>query len=115
MPKSFKLTIEYDGTDYSGWQRQQDRTTIQGELESVLSLILNQEIKIAGSGRTDAGVHAHVDLSRLYETRVIRDFAEIPAFAVEVDLGTVYPVIPDRQRLQHVSGFLDVGFRVMAH
>ena len=57
--KNFKLTIEYDGTDYSGWQRQQDRTTVQGELESVLSLILNREIRIAGSGRTDAGVHAH--------------------------------------------------------
>ena len=53
------MTIEYDGTAYHGWQRQQDRITIQGELESVLSLILNQEIKIAGSGRTDAGVHAH--------------------------------------------------------
>ena len=57
--KHFKLTIEYDGTDYHGWQRQRDKITIQGELESVLSLILNQEIKIAGSGRTDAGVHAH--------------------------------------------------------
>ncbi|MCG8564298.1 MAG: tRNA pseudouridine(38-40) synthase TruA [Desulfobacterales bacterium] len=72
MPKSFKLTIEYDGTDYSGWQRQQDRTTIQGELESVLSLILNQEIKIAGSGRTDAGVHAH---------------AQVASFTAETSMG----------------------------
>ncbi len=56
--KTFKLTVEYDGTDFFGWQRQQDKPTIQGELESVLSLILNREIHIAGSGRTDAGVHA---------------------------------------------------------
>ena len=58
MKKNFKLIIEYDGTLFSGWQRQPKETTIQGELESVLGVILNQEIKIFGSGRTDAGVHA---------------------------------------------------------
>lgn len=56
--KTFRLTIEYDGTRFSGWQRQDDQPTIQGELEAVLSKILNQEIRIHGSGRTDAGVHA---------------------------------------------------------
>jgi tRNA pseudouridine38-40 synthase len=55
---TYKLTIEYDGTGFSGWQRQDDRPTIQGELEAVLSRILNQDIRIHGSGRTDAGVHA---------------------------------------------------------
>ncbi len=55
---TFKLTIEYDGTTFSGWQRQDDRPTIQEELETVLSKILNQKIRIHGSGRTDAGVHA---------------------------------------------------------
>ncbi|MCP4022111.1 MAG: tRNA pseudouridine(38-40) synthase TruA [Desulfobacteraceae bacterium] len=58
MDKNFKIVIEYDGTRFFGWQRQKDRITIQGELEKVLSTILNQEIKINGSGRTDAGVHA---------------------------------------------------------
>lgn len=56
--KTFKLTIEYDGTGFLGWQRQVSSPTIQGELETVLSRILNQEIRIHGSGRTDAGVHA---------------------------------------------------------
>jgi tRNA pseudouridine38-40 synthase len=58
MTQTFKLTIEYDGTRFSGWQRQAGQATIQGELEQVLSRILNQPITLAGSGRTDAGVHA---------------------------------------------------------
>ena len=58
MDKNFKLVIEYDGTNFFGWQIQNDRKTIQGEIEKALSLILNQKIRITGSGRTDAGVHA---------------------------------------------------------
>ncbi len=55
---NFKLVIEYDGSCFSGWQIQKDRPTVQGELEKALSRILNQTVKINGSGRTDAGVHA---------------------------------------------------------
>jgi len=58
MKRCFKLIIEYDGTQFLGWQRQKEDPTIQGELESSLSHILNQKIHIRGSGRTDAGVHA---------------------------------------------------------
>lgn len=58
MKKNFKLVVEYDGTDFFGWQRQENLPTIQGEIEKALSTILNQEIHISGSGRTDAGVHA---------------------------------------------------------
>jgi len=58
MKHCFKLTVEYDGTLFFGWQRQTKETTIQGELESALGHILNQKISIRGSGRTDAGVHA---------------------------------------------------------
>lgn len=58
MNKNFKLIIEYDGTLFFGWQRQKDKKTIQGEIEKALSIILNQEVNISGSGRTDAGVHA---------------------------------------------------------
>ncbi len=66
MAKNFKLVIEYDGTQFFGWQRQPDRTTIQGELEKILSRILNQEIKIHGSGRTDAGVHARAQVAHFH-------------------------------------------------
>lgn len=58
MTKNFKIIVEYDGTHFFGWQRQKDKKTIQGELENALSRILNQDIRITGSGRTDSGVHA---------------------------------------------------------
>ncbi len=58
MKRFFKLTIEYDGTNFSGWQRQKDKPTIQEELEKAAGTILNQKIIMEGSGRTDAGVHA---------------------------------------------------------
>ena len=58
MTKNFKILIEYDGSAYSGWQVQDDVLTIQYELERALSTILNRKIRITGSGRTDAGVHA---------------------------------------------------------
>ena len=61
--KTFKISVAYDGTHFSGWQRQADQPTIQGELERVLSIILNQDITIHGSGRTDAGVHARAQVA----------------------------------------------------
>ncbi len=58
MTKNFKIIVEYDGSAYSGWQVQNDVLTVQHELERALSTILNRKIRITGSGRTDAGVHA---------------------------------------------------------
>ena len=56
--RNVKLVVEYDGTDYCGWQRQENGRTIQGELENVLSKVLQENISVIGAGRTDAGVHA---------------------------------------------------------
>ena len=55
---NFKLLIQYDGTDFHGWQMQEDLRTVQGELTRALSLIEGREVSVHGSGRTDAGVHA---------------------------------------------------------
>ena len=56
---NYKLTIQYDGTRYSGWQKQGNTAdTIQGKIETVLQKWLKEDIEIHGSGRTDAGVHA---------------------------------------------------------
>ena len=56
---NYKMTVQYDGTRYSGWQRQGNtENTIQGRLEKVLSRLLAEAVAISGSGRTDAGVHA---------------------------------------------------------
>lgn len=53
-----KLTIEYDGADYAGWQRQDGLPTVQGALEEALRTLLQVEAPLAAAGRTDAGVHA---------------------------------------------------------
>jgi len=55
---NFKLTIQYDGTDFHGWQIQGEQRTVQGELTRALSLIEGAPVIVHGSGRTDAGVHA---------------------------------------------------------
>ena len=55
---NFKLTIQYDGTDFHGWQMQGELRTVQGELTKALSLIEGRDVVVHGSGRTDAGVHA---------------------------------------------------------
>ena len=58
MERNILLTIEYDGSGFSGWQRQPAARTVQGELERVLSKICACDISINGTSRTDAGVHA---------------------------------------------------------
>ena len=59
MTRNFRLTLCYDGTRYRGWQRQGNtENTIQAKMEAMLSRMLSQEIELAASGRTDAGVHA---------------------------------------------------------
>ena len=61
--RNFKLTVCYDGTRYSGWQRQGNTgTTIQCKLETLLTRLLNQPVELAASGRTDAGVHARAQV-----------------------------------------------------
>jgi tRNA pseudouridine38-40 synthase len=57
MP-NFKITIEYDGSAYHGWQRQAEDRTIQGEIENALMTMTGDRLAVTGSGRTDAGVHA---------------------------------------------------------
>jgi len=58
MNKNFKITIEYDGTPFSGWQIQNNRITVQGEIEKALMTMTGEKVALLGSGRTDAGVHA---------------------------------------------------------
>ncbi len=58
METNFELTIEYDGTRYHGWQKQPNGPTIQQEIETAINTITGQTIRLTGSGRTDAGVHA---------------------------------------------------------
>jgi tRNA pseudouridine38-40 synthase len=56
--RNIKLTLEYDGSGYAGWQLQADRPTVQGALEAALSRVTDGPVRTIASGRTDAGVHA---------------------------------------------------------
>ena len=65
MPKKFKTIVEYDGSNYHGWQFQPDQPTVQGELERALEKIFHIRIPVYGAGRTDAGVHASGQVAHL--------------------------------------------------
>ena len=56
--RNIKLTIEYDGKKFNGWQKQPDKLNIQGEIEKAIKEITGEEVDLIASGRTDAGVHA---------------------------------------------------------
>ena len=77
MPR-YKLTIEYDGGPFVGWQRQENGRSVQGEIEAAVRAFCGEEVAVRGAGRTDAGVHAlgqaaHIDLSKQWPTDTIRD------------------------------------------
>ena len=77
MPR-YKLTIEYDGTAYFGWQVQDHAITVQGELMKAVEAFSGERASVNGAGRTDTGVHAtgqvaHLDLAKEWETDVVRD------------------------------------------
>jgi tRNA pseudouridine38-40 synthase len=74
----YKLTIEYDGAPFSGWQIQTDRLTVQGVLTAAIEALSGEKALVQGAGRTDAGVHArgqvaHVDLAKDWDTDTVRD------------------------------------------
>jgi len=77
MPR-YKLTIEYDGAPFVGWQRQKNGRSIQQAIEEALVRLTGEETRIRGAGRTDAGVHAlgqaaHFDLAREWTGGKLRD------------------------------------------
>ena len=79
MPR-YKLTIEYDGSLYVGWQAQDNGRSVQGVLTEAIAAFAGERVTVAGAGRTDAGVHAlgqvaHIDLAKDWDTDKVRDAA----------------------------------------
>ncbi|MBD3170022.1 MAG: tRNA pseudouridine(38-40) synthase TruA [candidate division Zixibacteria bacterium] len=97
----FRSIIEYDGTDFAGWQIQPDQRTIQGEIVKGISQITGETVKLTGSGRTDAGVHAFGQVA---------DFAiekEIDPFKFLVSLNAVTPEDIAVKTIQEVDESFD--------
>jgi len=77
MPR-YRLTIEYDGTPYVGWQRQDNGVSVQGAVETAAGKLCGHAISVRGAGRTDAGVHAlgqvaHIDFRKAWPPETVRD------------------------------------------
>jgi len=72
--RTIRLELAYDGTDFSGWQRQSSDRSVQGELEAALAEMHGHEVAVTGAGRTDAGVHARGQVAHFRS-----DIARIPA------------------------------------
>src|SRR3989338_6396898 len=116
--RNIKLTIEYDGTNFNGWQTQTSRNktarqglkkthrTVQEEIEKALKTIFKQNLKLIGSGRTDSGVHAHGQIANFKTPSTIQvekiksalnahlpeDIAVINAEDVSLDFHAQYSV-----------------------
>ena len=77
MPR-YRLTLEYDGGPFVGWQRQDNGPSVQGALEAAIEKLSGERVTVTGAGRTDAGVHAlaqaaHFDLVKTFEPGKVRD------------------------------------------
>jgi tRNA pseudouridine38-40 synthase len=77
MPR-YKLTIEYDGTTFVGWQQQDNGVSVQSVLTDAIAAFAGERIMVSGAGRTDTGVHAlgqvaHIDLAKVWDVERVRD------------------------------------------
>lgn len=98
--RTIKLTLEYDGTDFAGWQVQPHQRTVQGVIESCLFSLTKQTIRIIGSGRTDAGVHA---------LGQVASFEVEGAFPIRVFKEGLNSLLPPDVRVKE-AGEADIAF-----
>jgi tRNA pseudouridine38-40 synthase len=89
--RNIRLLIAYDGTDFSGWQRQENRRTVQGCIEKALEKLHKRPVALTGSGRTDAGVHAAGQTGNFY--------TDIPSIAPERFVPALNSLLPHDIRI----------------
>jgi len=100
MTQRWKLTIEYDGTGFHGWQRQAEGPTVQGTIEDAVYKFCGEEVILHVAGRTDAGVHAlgqvaHMDLQRETDAKTVRDAINAHMRPHAVSIVQAEPAGPD--------------------
>ena len=83
--RNFKITVEYDGAAYCGWQRQHNGVSIQQILEEAIGIITSQKVKLIGSGRTDAGVHA------INQVANFKSSTPLPAYKIFRGVNSLLP------------------------
>ncbi|MES1158174.1 MAG: tRNA pseudouridine(38-40) synthase TruA [Haliangium ochraceum] len=101
--RNLRTIVEYDGTDFSGWQRQIGRRTVQGTLEEKVHELLGETVEVRGAGRTDAGVHAEGQVaslslaSRIPTGGLLRGLNTIlPSDVAVIDVAEVDPAFDAR-------------------
>jgi tRNA pseudouridine38-40 synthase len=95
--KNYKLLIQYDGTDYAGWQSQSNAVSVQHVITGAIELILNSKITLTGSGRTDSGVHA------LGQTANFRFDGDLDFYKFKYQLNSILPADIAIRNIEEVS------------
>ncbi len=94
---NYKLTIQYDGTDYAGWQIQENARTVQGTISDAIKVIFTEGINLIASGRTDSGVHA------LGQVANFRYEKEVDIYRFQHSLNSILPIDISVINIQEVS------------
>ena len=100
MPR-YRLTLEYDGSGYNGFQAQLDQPTVQGTVETAIAAFCGQTVRLAAAGRTDTGVHAtgqviSFDLDKAWPERTVSRMLVPSSFSVATPIQYVFFHVPPR-------------------
>ena len=116
MPR-YRLTVEYDGAPFVGWQRQDNGPSVQGALEAAGAALSGAPAPVAGAGRTDSGVHAlamtaHIDLARPFPARTVREALNAHLRPAPVSVLTA-EAVPDGFHARFSCGGRRYLYRIM--
>jgi tRNA pseudouridine38-40 synthase len=122
--RNFKLTLEYDGSKFSGWQSQINARTVQGELQAVADQLFGLDVDLQGAGRTDAGVHAIGQVANIKVRSMKRDLPtatilrelndKLPSSIAVLDCEEVPPAFHARHDAKSRAYFYQISTRKTA-